>query len=105
MLTVALIPRSDISRYEQVLKYARAKVDFGVAEKVYMLPSDMLLYIGNIKGYNNKLLVAYRSVKIGEVNEQIINISVHRRLLNKSHLTKAHNQVVVTKKTSSRESS
>ena len=36
-----------------------------------MLPSDILLKIGNIKGYNNKLLTANNSVKIGVVNQSV----------------------------------
>ena len=32
-----------------------------------MLPSNMLLKIGNIQGYNNNLLIANESVKIGVV--------------------------------------
>ena len=56
---------SDIKRYEKVLDKARSKVDFAIAKDVYMLPSDMLLKVGNIKGYNNNLLIANESVKIG----------------------------------------
>ena len=61
----------DIKRYENVLNKARSKVDFAIAEQVYMLPSDMLLKIGNIKGYNNNLLIANNSVKIGVVNQSV----------------------------------
>ena len=50
-------------------------MDFAIAEQVYMLPSDMLLKIGNIKGYNNNLLIANNSVKIGVVN-QSVNVDV-----------------------------
>ena len=61
----------DIKRYENILNKARSKVDFAIAEQVYMLPSDMLLKIGNIKGYNNNLLIANNSVKIGVVNQSV----------------------------------
>ena len=40
----------DIKRYENVLNKARSKVDFAIAEQVYMLPSDMLLKIGDMYG-------------------------------------------------------
>ena len=52
---------ADISRYEHVLNKARSKVYFAIAEQVYMLPSNMMLKIGNIKGYNNNLLIANES--------------------------------------------
>ena len=65
----------DIKRYENVLNKARSKVDFAIAEQVYMLPSDMLLKIGDIKDYNNNLLIANNSVKIGVVN-QSVNVDV-----------------------------
>ena len=56
----------DIRRFQKTLQYARSKVDYVVAEYVYMLPSDMNLKIGgNIRGYNNKILVSSPSFNIG----------------------------------------
>ena len=56
----------DIKRFQKTLQYARSKVDYVVAEYVYMLPSDMNLKIGgNIRGYNNKILVSSPSFNIG----------------------------------------
>ena len=60
-----------IERYQQMLRYARSKVDFGIVKGVYMIPSHMMLKIGNIEGYNNKLLIATSNVKIGMVNMDI----------------------------------
>ena len=54
-----------------MLDKARSKVDFAIAEQVYMLPSDMLLKIGTIKGYNNNLLITNESVKIGIINQSV----------------------------------
>ena len=49
----------DVRRFQKTLQYARSKVDYVVAEYVYMLPSDMNLKIGgNIRGYNNKILIS-----------------------------------------------
>ena len=42
---------SSIERYQLVLQYARSKVDFVVGSGLYMMPSDMDLYIGIINGY------------------------------------------------------
>ena len=47
------------------MQYARSKVDYVISEFIYMLPSDMNLRIGKIKNYNNKILVASPSFKIG----------------------------------------
>ena len=56
----------DIRRFQKTLQYARSKVDYVVAEYVYMLPSDMNLKIGgNIRGYNNKILVSSPTFNIG----------------------------------------
>ena len=48
----------DIQRFRKTLQYARSKVDYAVAEYVYLLPSDMNLRIGKIRRYNNKILIA-----------------------------------------------
>ena len=69
---------ADIERYQQVLRYARSKVDFGIAEDVYMIPSNMLLNMDNIEGYDNKLLIADSNVKIGMVNMDINQKSIEK---------------------------
>ena len=55
----------DIQRFQKTLQYARSKVDYAIVESIYMLPSDMNLRIGKIKNYNNQILVASSSFKIG----------------------------------------
>ena len=55
----------DIRRLEKTLQYARCKVDYVIGEFIYMLPSDMNLWIGNIRNYNNKILILSLSFKIG----------------------------------------
>ena len=55
----------DIQRFQKTLQYSRSKVDYAVAEYVYLLPSDMNLRIGKIRRYNNKILIASPSFKIG----------------------------------------
>ena len=37
----------DIQRFQKTLQYARSKVDYVVGENIYMLPSDMILQIGD----------------------------------------------------------
>ena len=55
----------DIQRFQKTLQYARSKVDYVIGEFVYMLPSDMNLWIGNVRNYNNKILISSPSFKIG----------------------------------------
>ena len=69
----------DIRRFQKTLQYARSKVDYAVGEFVYMLPSEMNLWIGNIRNYNNKILISSSSFKIG-TNVKINLSSSDRRL-------------------------
>ena len=55
----------DIRRFQKTLQYTRSKVDYAIGEFVYMLPSDMNLRIGNVRNYNNKILISSPSFKIG----------------------------------------
>ena len=55
----------DIQRFQKTLQYARSKVDYAIGEFVYMLPSDMNLQIGNIRNYNNKILISSLGFNIG----------------------------------------
>ena len=71
----------DIQRFQKTLQYARSKVDYAVAEYVYLLPSDMNLRIGKIGSYNNKILIASPSFKIG-TNLKINLLSSENRRLN-----------------------
>ena len=54
----------DIRRFQKTLQYARSKVDYAIGEFIYMLPSDMNLRIGNVRNYNNKILISSPSFKI-----------------------------------------
>ena len=55
----------DIRRFQKTLQYGRSKVDYAIGEFVYMLLSDMNLRIGNVRNYNNKILISSPSFKIG----------------------------------------
>ena len=50
--------QEDIKRYQDSLNYAPSRVDYSVGQNIFMLPSDMNLNIGNVKGYNNEILVS-----------------------------------------------
>ena len=47
------------------MQYVRSKVDYAIGEFIYMLPSDMNLWIWNVRNYNNKILITSPSFKIG----------------------------------------
>ena len=69
---------SSIDRYQKTLGYARSKVDFVVGFDLYMMPSDMDLYIGKINGYNNLLVDAGESditLVLGK-NEEVNDLPV-----------------------------
>ena len=64
---------SSIERYQLVLQYARSKVDFVVGLGLYMMPSDMDIYIGTINGYNNLITIATDDLQLGHndnINEE-----------------------------------
>ena len=74
----------DIRRFQKTLQYARSKVDYAIGEFVYMLPSDMNLRIGNVRNYNNKILISSPSFKIGtnvKVNIDVKSEEIDNRRL------------------------
>ena len=74
----------DIRRLQKTLQYARSKVDYVIGEFIYMLPSDMNLRIGNVRNYNNKILISSPSFKIGtnvKVNIDVKSKEVDNRRL------------------------
>ena len=63
-----------IGRYQGVLENALSKVDFSVSTGIHMLPSDLNLSLGKTKGYNNKILVSNKDMKIGsnkDINKKL----------------------------------
>ena len=61
---------SAIVRYQDVLRYARSKVDFAFGVGLYMAPSNMELQIGTIQDYNNEIVIAGLGQKLG-INDGI----------------------------------
>ena len=56
---------SAISRYQDVLQYARSEVNFSFGAGLYMAPSNMLLRVGKVVGYNNMIIVATDAQSLG----------------------------------------
>ena len=55
----------DIRRFQKTLQYATSKVDYVIGVFIYMLPSNMNLWVAKVKDYNNKILISSPSFKIG----------------------------------------
>ena len=65
--------REDIKRYQDTLSYASSKVDYSIAENIYMLPSDMNLDIrSGTVGYNNKILVSNGKFSLGKMKRSML---------------------------------
>ena len=71
----------DVRRFQKTLQYARSKADYAISEFIYMLPSDMNLRIGNVRNYNNKILISSPSFTIG-TNLKINLLSSENQRLN-----------------------
>ena len=54
-----------IARYQDVLRYARSKVNFAFGIGLYMAPGNMELQIGTIQDYNNEIVIAEPGQKLG----------------------------------------
>jgi hypothetical protein len=77
------LPKS-IKNYQDVLHFARSKVDFVLGEGLYMVPSNMELKVGQIENYNNEIIVATGQMSLGsneDVNKQL-PINVNKQLPN-----------------------
>ena len=59
-------------------------MDYAIGEFVYMIPSDMNLRTGNVRNYNNKILISSPSFNIGTnvitKNDLILNSTPENRL-------------------------
>ena len=68
----------EIRKYQDVLQYASSKVDFNVRRRCLdAAKSNMVLLMGNRRGFNNKILVSEHGFKIG-VNK-LVNLILLRR--------------------------
>ena len=85
---------SSIIRYQDALQYARSAVNYSFGESLYMAPSDMLLQIGKISGYNNKIVTAGPDQKLG-LNEDVNVKSTPETPATPSTLDKDDNDVSV----------
>ena len=63
------IPES-IAQYQDAISKTNSRIDYAIAYDLYMIPSDLVLKVGTLEGYNNNIVIAAESMKIGH-NEQV----------------------------------
>ena len=63
------IPES-IDKYQDAITKTNSRIDYVIAVGLYMIPSDLVLKVGKLVGYNNNIVVATSEMKIGK-NEQV----------------------------------
>jgi hypothetical protein len=68
------IPES-IDKYQDAITKTNSRIDYVIAIGLYMIPSDLVLKVGTLIGYNNNIVVATPQMKIGQ-NEQVNAILV-----------------------------
>jgi len=85
-----------VQLYQDVLIDARSKVDFVVAEGIYMLPSDLRMRLGGISYYNNKLLIANSAMNVGE-NSNVNVVDRHKKVNKKDGVVVDSSKSIVAK--------
>ena len=90
--------REDIKCYQDTLSYASSKVDYGIGENIYMLPSDINLKIkkGTV-GYNNKIVASVESgenVEVNEMPKMSHEPTITHELAKKSNITHVQKQTI-----------
>lgn len=76
------IPES-IAKYQDAITKTNSRIDYVVAIGMYMIPSDLVLKVGTLVGYNNNIVIATTDMKIGQneqVNKTSISISINNLL-------------------------
>ena len=63
------IPES-IDKYQKAITETNSRINYVVAQGLYMIPSDLVLKVGSVVGYNNNIVVASPSMKLGH-NDQV----------------------------------
>ena len=73
------IPES-IAKYQDAISKTNSRVDYVVAQGLYMIPSDLVLKVGSLVGYNNNIVIASTNMKLGhndEINRMQTTRSTH----------------------------
>lgn len=87
-----------IQRYQLAIQNAKVQLNYALAPECWLLPSDLVVNLGSVPGYNNKLQRATHSMKFGinDINKDLIQNTRHSMEDTKvelPHRTKTHKSV------------
>ena len=68
-----------IQRYQEAIADTKTRLDFAVAQGVWLMPSRMVINTESIVGYNNMLVITDASMKLGVNNN--VNRETHKASL------------------------
>ena len=85
MLLIYLLIYLLQKKLSKYLQYARSAVNYSFGESLYMVPSDMVLQIGTISGYNNNIQVAEPDQKLGLNEDEFKKYSKYYAFFNFRH--------------------
>ena len=68
-----------IQRYQEAIADTKTRLDFAVAQGVWLMPSRMVINTESIVGYNNMLMIAKPGMKLGVNND--VNRQSHKASL------------------------
>ena len=54
-----------IDRYQNAINNSYSKLDFAIGSGLYMIPSDLVMKMGNLDSYNNNILIATDDMDFG----------------------------------------
>ena len=70
---------NSIQRYQEAIADTKTRLDFAVAQGVWLMPSRMVINTESIFGYNNMLVVSNETMKLGVNNN--VNRETHKASL------------------------
>ena len=70
---------NSIQRYQEAIADTKTRLDFAVAQGVWLMPSRMVINTESIVGYNNMLVISDETMKLGVNNN--VNRESHKASL------------------------
>ena len=70
---------NSIQRYQEAIADTKTRLDFAMAQGVWLMPSRMVINTESIVGYNNMLVISNETMKLG-VNDDV-NRDTHKASL------------------------
>ena len=70
---------NSIQRYQEAIADTKTRLDFAVAQGVWLMPSRMVINTESVVDYNNMLMIANETMKLGVNND--VNRNTHKASL------------------------